>query len=607
MKSGADGPVYILGISDSHLATACLLKDGEVVGCVSEERFTRVKNQSAYPGRSVEFLLDHEKIQGADLSAVALAGHEAMNPEWFERVTRDDGYIDEYLGTKKKSPIRRKARRMGQKLNISGEAGGKTLTPNEERFQKIADHLGIAKNNIYIIEHHTAHAAAAYYASPFAGGDMETTAVLTNDASGDGLCATWNTAGPKGIDRIAASPSAAGSLGSFYSLITQYLGMRQLEHEYKVMGLAPYAPDYGKEKSYAILREMIAFERKNREAPEFRWKVRRERFRHLMENLVRHRFDWVAGAAQDLFEELLIEWVRAGIEATSGTASGGGGERRVALSGGVFMNVKANQKLSVLDEIDKIFVLPSCGDESNAIGAAYWFHAEGDGGGRKRSCVPLKALYLGRGTSEEGVTRAIEETGVGGSYSVRRFDDIEAEVARLLSIGEVVARVKGREEFGARALGNRSILANPKDFRVVSHINKMIKSRDFWMPFAPSILDRRVGDYVENPKGLFSPYMMLTFDSTPLGREELSAACHPYDGTLRPQMVENSYNPDYYRLIEAFEGLTGIGGVLNTSYNLHGDPIISSPEDAIHAFENSGLVHLALGQHLISKKPTASR
>jgi carbamoyltransferase len=171
----------------------------------------------------------------------------------------------------------------------------------------------------------------------------------------------------------------------------------------------------------------------------------------------------------------------------------------------------------------------------------------------------------------------------------------------------VVARVKGREEFGARALGNRSILANPKDVRVVSHINKMIKSRDFWMPFAPSILARRVGDYVVNPKGLFSPYMMLTFDSTPLGREDLSAACHPYDGTLRPQMVENSYNPDYYRLIEAFEGLTGIGGVLNTSYNLHGEPIVSSPEDAIHTFENSGLVHLALGQYLISKKPTASR
>lgn len=596
MNSEASGPNYILGISDSHLSTACLLKDGEILGCVSEERFTREKNQSAYPVQSVSFLLEHAGIEGADLSAVALAGHEAMNPEWFERVTRDDEYIDEYLGIKKTSPIRRKARKVGQKLNIAGDAKGKNLTPNEERFQKIAAHLGVEKNLIHIIEHHTAHAAAAFYASPFAeADDGGMTAVLTNDASGDGLCATWNAAGPDGIRRIASSPSAAGSLGSFYSLITQYLGMRQLEHEYKVMGLAPYAPDYGREKSYDVLKKMIAFEQNG--TPEFRWKIRRDRFRYMMENLVRHRFDWVAGAAQDLFEELLLDWVCAGVEAV--------GERRVALSGGVFMNVKANQKVSVLNEIDEIYVLPSCGDESNAIGAAYWFHAEGGKSGRRNNtCVPPKGLYLGRDVAEESVTRAISDTGVGEANSVRRFDDIESEVARLLSIGEVVARVKGREEFGARALGNRSILANPRDFQVVTHINKMIKSRDFWMPFAPSILDRRVADYILNPKGLFSPYMMITFDSTPLGREELTAACHPYDGTLRPQMVERSYNPDYYRLIEAFEGLTGIGGVLNTSYNLHGEPIVSSPEDAIRTFENSGLVHLALGQYLISKKLT---
>ena len=121
--------------------------------------------------------------------------------------------------------------------------------------------------------------------------------------------------------------------------------------------------------------------------------------------------------------------------------------------------------------------------------------------------------------------------------------------------------------------------------------------------FAPSILDRREEDYLLNPKGLRSPYMMITFDSTPLGADELSAACHPYDGTLRPQILGRSYNPDYYALIEEFERLTGIGGVLNTSFNLHGEPIVSSPEDAIHTFENSGLMHLALGQYLISKKP----
>ncbi|MDA1001686.1 MAG: hypothetical protein O2807_14360 [bacterium] len=376
-----DRPSYILGISDSHLSTACLLRDGEVIGCISEERFTRKKNQSAYPAASAEFLLAHAGIRAADLSAVALAGNEAMGSEWFERMTQDDGYIDEYLGLKKGSQIRRKVRRVGKKLRLSSEAKGKTLVSNEARFRNIVDRLGADTSKIHIVEHHTAHAAAAYYASPFAGERLEAASVLTNDASGDGLCATWNVAGSAGIRRLSAAPSAAGSLGSFYSLMTLYLGMRQLEHEYKVMGLAPYAPEWGMKKSYEVLRQMIAFERDA--PPRFQWKVRKDRFQFLMENLARHRFDWVAAASQELLEELLLEWAAAGLEETK--------ERRVALSGGVFMNVKANQKIAQLPGVEEIFVLPSCGDESNAIGAAYWMHAEA--GGR---CKPLAGLYLGR-------------------------------------------------------------------------------------------------------------------------------------------------------------------------------------------------------------------
>jgi len=581
---------FILGINDSHLATACLLRDGEVAACMSEERFTRRKNEGAYPRRAVEGVLAQAGLRGEDLSAVALAGHEAMGAEWFDLVTRDDGYIDEYLGIKKMSALRRKVRRVGKKLNLASDSPGKTLISNSQRFQQIVDHLGVSKSKIHIVEHHMAHAAAAFYGSPFAGGRPRRAAVLTNDASGDGVCATWNTAGPEGIRRLSASPSSAGSLGSFYSLITLFLGMRQLEHEYKVMGLAPYAPDYGKKKSYEVMSKMIEFDPSD--PPRFRWKVRRERFRFLMENLARHRFDWVAAAGQDLLEEMLVEWTRAGVAAA--------GEGRVALSGGVFMNVKANQRIAALEEIRELFVLPSCGDESNAIGAAYWLHAQNPKASRR--CQPLGPLYLGRDIIENEACEAIESIGVARRHVVRRFEDIEGEVARLLSNGEVVARVKGREEFGARALGNRSILANPSDIRVVARINKMIKSRDFWMPFAPTILAERAGDYIVNPKGLCSPYMMLTFDSTPRGREDLMAACHAYDGTLRPQILEASCNPDYHRLISQFERLTGIGGVLNTSYNLHGEPIVSSPEDAIRTFEASGLSHLALGQHLISKR-----
>ncbi|PYN53024.1 MAG: carbamoyltransferase, partial [Candidatus Rokuibacteriota bacterium] len=166
----------------------------------------------------------------------------------------------------------------------------------------------------------------------------------------------------------------------------------------------------------------------------------------------------------------------------------------------------------------------------------------------------------------------------------------------------VVARCAGRMEFGARALGNRSILANPADHRVVGLINRMIKNRDFWMPFAPSVLREREADYLVNPKGLASPYMMLAFPTNPKRRDEIVAAIHPHDATARAHIVDEAWNPGYHRLIREFEARTGIGAVLNTSFNLHGEPLVCSPADALDTFERSGLPHLALGRFLVSKR-----
>jgi carbamoyltransferase len=165
----------------------------------------------------------------------------------------------------------------------------------------------------------------------------------------------------------------------------------------------------------------------------------------------------------------------------------------------------------------------------------------------------------------------------------------------------VVARLAGRMEYGARALGNRSILANPNNPDTVRVINEQMKNRDFWMPFAGTLLAERADDYLENPKHLPSPYMMLAFKTKPLAHKEMRAAMHPYDFTMRPQILEQNHNPAYYRLIKAFEKYTGIGGVLNTSFNLHGFPIVLGPSEAYHAFQNSGLQYLALENHLISK------
>jgi carbamoyltransferase len=162
--------------------------------------------------------------------------------------------------------------------------------------------------------------------------------------------------------------------------------------------------------------------------------------------------------------------------------------------------------------------------------------------------------------------------------------------------------MNGRAEWGARALGNRSILANPSDFETIRIINEMIKNRDFWMPFTPSMLESEEKRYIVNPKGIPAPYMCVTFDSTPLAQKHLQAAMHPYDKTVRPQLVSKAWNPSYHATISAFKALTGIGAVLNTSFNLHGEPNVNSPQDAIHTLEHSGLRNLAIGHWMVQKK-----
>jgi carbamoyltransferase len=187
-------------------------------------------------------------------------------------------------------------------------------------------------------------------------------------------------------------------------------------------------------------------------------------------------------------------------------------------------------------------------------------------------------------------------------YAVSEHEQIEARIAELLVSDGVVARCAGRMEFGARALGNRSILGNPADHRVVSLINRMIKNRDFWMPFAPTILREREADYLVNPKGLASPHMMIAFATNPKRRDDLVAAIHPHDATARAHVLEEGANPPYHRVVREFERRTGIGAVLNTSFNLHGEPLVATAADAVDTFERSGLPHLALDRFLISKR-----
>jgi carbamoyltransferase len=585
--------MIVLGISETHCATAAVLRDGAIVGCASEERFSRLKNDAGYPRRAIDALLGDLGIKPAEIDLVALAGARAASREWMNRVLHDEAYHREYYGVRldgARDLVARRGRKLGARLGLVRQARGKFGISQAERLGFVEAHLGVPAERIVCLDHHTCHAAAAYFGAPLAGAPA---LVLTNDNSGDGLCATASTGRGMALDRHEATPSAPGSLGSFYSLVTVLLGMKAGEHEYKVMGLAPYASERRTEIATEALRQ--AFDMVEEEPALFAWKARTPRYRLLLEKTLGLRFDAIAGGAQQIVEECLVAWTRL-------MHSRYGGER-LALGGGVFMNVKANMRLAEEEWVRDLFVFPSCGDESNAVGAAYLGYLRG----RIESSVlppprPFGPAYLGPAVTAEEAEAVIRARDLVTRYHVSEHEDVEAKIADLLVSDGVVARCQGRMEFGARALGNRSILANPSDQRVVPLINRMIKNRDFWMPFAPTVLREREPDYLINPKGLVSPYMMLAFPTSAKGRDEIVAAIHPHDATARAHILEESWNPGYHRIIREFEARTGIGAVLNTSYNLHGEPLVCSAEDAVDTFERSGLPHLALDRFLISKK-----
>jgi carbamoyltransferase len=569
----------ILGIHDGHTAAAALSVRGKVVAAAQEERFARIKNWAGFPAQSVRYVLQSRGLSATDVDAVVLNGREMPTAKSRENI------LNEYertgsIGTSLKRFLKRTAI--------------KTVRDERRRAQRkrSVEKFGFAAERVHFIDHHTAHAAGAYYGW---GRFDEPVLVMTNDGAGDGLCATTSIGERGRLRRLAAVPESE-SIGNIYAMITFILGMVPLEHEFKLMGMAPYAPPRQSERLYTLFRELVEFSEDNplvwarrNGCPETYYSY--DFFREMLEL---KRFDIVCGGLQMFTEDMLTTWVRNAVRETA--------VRKVALAGGCFMNVKANKLILELPEVDDLYVLPSCGDESSALAACWYWHAQDDLRNRRGvSTQPLQDLYLGPEATRADEERALERFEAASWLHVESEGDLEERAAELLVQGEVVARCKGRMEFGARSLGNRAILADPTKPEVVHIINDMIKNRDFWMPFAPSMLEECADDYVINPKRVPAPYMILSFDTTQrVG--DLAAAIHPYDRTARPHVVSRQWNPEYHRLISKFRERTGRGAILNTSFNLHGFPIVCGPEDALDVLRNSGLKHLLLGHFLVHKR-----
>lgn len=567
----------VLGIHDGHNASAALLDGGRVVAALQEERLTRRKNEFAFPARAIRWVLESTDTRPDDLDGVAVASRHIPYPWTREELLRQYADSQGFL------------RLSRDLLKVTPAALLRPYLRKRRRSlrERALEAAGLPLERVTWVDHHTAHAAAAYLAGPYGQEDV---LVMTADGEGDGICASIRIGSGGRLGSPIATVGYEHSLGGIYSMITYIMGMVPLEHEYKVMGLAPYCRSEPADRGFAAFRDLLRFD----DADGLTWKRGPgvphvfhsvKYFRRLVREL---RFDAVAAGLQRFTEEHLSSWVRNAVGAT--------GIRRVALGGGVFMNVKANMCIREMSEVDDVFVFPSCTDDTNSIGAALLVTNTTD-----------PSITTGQGIGDmywgpdiaENIDRAVaraEELG----FQVEAPSDVDAEVVGLLEGGEIVARAAGRMEFGARALGNRSILADPTHPGVVRTINEMVKSRDFWMPFAPAMLAERAGEYVHNPRNVDAPYMIMAFETTE-ARRDFPAAIHPYDETARPQFVRSEHNPGFHRLLRLFAERTGRAVLLNTSFNLHGFPIVSSGEDALHVFENCDLRWLALGPYLIRK------
>ena len=570
--------ITVLGIHYFiHDAGAALVQNGKVLASINEEKIRNVKHCGGYPTKSIGEVFKIAKLDPSEVDAVAIVGimGEKILPlsEMFPNYRSLFSYFSLLTGHKK---------------------GIELLTSYLQRIKKIdaikneLTKLGIPLNEIIFVEHHAAHAAAACYLSPW---DLdEEVMVLTLDGQGDGISSTVNIGHKGEIRRVENSETSYyNSLAqSFYSQITAHLGMAWGFDAYKVMGLAPYGKP---ELSIDRIKQIIDIDKTN--PLKFRNKI--DAYLHAMQPKLRDmlkndRFDNIAAATQSWFETLITKWVSNAVEKT--------GIRKIACAGGGFLNVKANRKILSLDDVDDVFFCPAAGDDGLAVGAAlkgYFEIALRDG--IKPVKEPLKSNYFGSSFTNDQIKDALKNHDM--LDKAQYVDDIDDEVGELLATSDmVVARFSGRLEWGPRALGNRSILANPSDPRIVRKINNAIKMRDFWMPFGPSILSTRIDDYLVDP--INSPYMMLAFDTTEK-RDDISAALHPYDFTSRPQTVTPEYNSGYEKVLKSFESKTGIGGVLNTSFNIHGYPIVWDPERALDTLNNSSLDALAIGNYLVRK------
>jgi len=593
----------ILSITLEKCSGCAVLIDDKIVFSTSEERYSRIKSDSSFPKNSINDALSFSGLKGTDFDKIIICGNKlsvlaplmneystfsvddqirAMEEYWYPNLVlgKNKSFLEVFKDkiNLEQFPFNTE---IGKRFDVSKlhnpytEEDGKNVSNFFKQI--IASFLGVEQEKIIHMEHDWCHAAYALYGSPIRD---DNTLIVTADAWGDDLSGTLSVySKEKGqIERVKEYNHKDFQLARIYRYTTLVLKMLANEHEYKVMGLASYYNGPITEKVEKVFDKML-----QSDGLEFIFnKDILDIYDYLKNNLKNFRFDHIAAGLQSFTEKILVNWFSNAISRYNA--------KNVVFSGGVSMNVKANMKISQIPKIEKFFVCGAGTDETLPIGACYHW-AEMNGIKPK----PLDTLYLGSNAvyDEKDISSLAQ-------YTIKKFNSEEQILEQILE-NKIVAVCRGKMEMGQRALGNRSIIADPRTRSNVEKINNSIKKRDFWMPFAPVILEEYQDLLIQNPKKIDSPFMTIAFE-TKDGKNKFPAGVHQADGTARAQLLKKEHNPILWNLIFKFYEKTGIPALLNTSFNLHGEPIVRTIHDALRVFDKSELEVLWLDEHIIEKK-----
>jgi carbamoyltransferase len=563
--------MYILGIWDGHDAGACIVEDGKIKVAINEERLTRKKLDIKFPDKSIIACLNYLKLKPTDITVIASCGTQLTRI-----LARSFASLDKEFYNFRRRLIPKP--RFERTRRFIKYYFARYNTPSLKKFtefqvKKRLNKMGFKDYKIYIVDHHLAHAASAVFTSGF-----DKCLCITLDGVGDGLSGSVNVLEDGELKKISSIPEK-DSLAIMYEEATTILGFRELEDEGKVMAMADYSYPIPDDKNPLIkfftvdslqIKAKHSTIQRFKELEKIKWNTPIERFAYM---------------TQRALEENMLQFFQDAIEET--------GIKNVCWAGGIASNIKANRIMRLNSGLKKWFVFPQMGDGGLAVGAA--LHVDYQLNGIKP--YKLQNAYLGPEFNEEKIKEELKKW---KQVKWEESSDIAGLTADLINKGNYVFWYQGRMEYGPRALGNRSIVAPADSEDVKELLNLHVKKREWFQPFCPSMLEEEAKRILEDYDSLPDRFMTMGYMSKKELKDRIKSIIH-VDGSMRPQMVGKE-NILYHKLIEEVKRLSGDGIVLNTSFNIHGEPIVCTPKDALETMIKTKTKHMALGNFFIELK-----